>query len=93
MQLVAVAHVLAEHQRETIDEALHGLRRQPEHADRALLAEDDVLGPAPLTLIVLVGHDAFLTSVAVAGGVLTLRVSSRSSYHGRSRTHDGFSRP
>ena len=41
VQLVVVVHVLAEHEREAVDEVLHRGRRDVEDADAALLGEDE----------------------------------------------------
>jgi hypothetical protein len=42
VQLVAVVHVLAEHEREAVDELLHGRRRDVEDAHAALFGEHEL---------------------------------------------------
>src|SRR4051794_6975247 len=107
MQLVVVVHVLAEHEREAVDEVLHGGRGYVEDADATFLGEDELaagrrsvvgwrfrLAVAHLTSSATTSSStAGSTSAAGADTVVTCARSARSRYHGRSLIHAGATLP
>src|SRR3954447_10541198 len=109
VELVAVAHVLAEHQRETVDEVLHRRRGDVEDANAALLGEDElavgrrgVLGRRFGLVIAHATSSATMSSTVVGSGgedadggaaAATCARSARSRYHGRRLIHAGAMLP
>ena len=103
MQLVAVVHVLAEHEREAVDELLHRRRRDVEDAHAALFGEHQLAGGRGRVVgrgfgVALAHATSSATAGAIAGvaaigGAVTCARSPRSRYHGRRLIHAGAMLP
>jgi len=99
VSFVAVVHVLAENEREAVDEFLHGRGCNVEDAHAALFGEYELARAGGRSRVVgrgfgiALAHAASWAIAAAGGGAVTCARSARSRYQGRRLSHAGAMLP